>query len=116
MEIYNNVKILETDTDKKYFTKHDQYLNLSGKDPISMKLTTVIKEYFTKQQLSSICLQWKDSISEGLKSRLPKTEVRVVHLEVLKQSNLPRWIIQGSHSSEWQRKDAALRNSDFLWT
>ena len=59
-----------------------------------MKLTTVIKEYFTRQHLSRICLQWKDSISEGLKSILPKTKVRVVHLEVLNQSNLPRWIIQ----------------------
>jgi len=31
MKIYNNVKILETDLDIKYFTKRGQHLNLSGK-------------------------------------------------------------------------------------
>ena len=72
IKIYNNVKRLETDIDRKYFSKHGQYLNLSGKELISMKLTMVIKEYFTKKQLSPICLQQKDSISEGLKSRLSK--------------------------------------------
>jgi len=57
LEIYSNVKMLETDTDRKYFTKHGQHLNLSGKEQISMKLTTVFKEFFTKKQLSPICMQ-----------------------------------------------------------
>jgi hypothetical protein len=72
MFMMNNVKMLETDIDRKYFTKHAQYLNLSGKELISMKLTIVITEYFTKEQLSPICLQQKDSISEGVKPRLSK--------------------------------------------
>ena len=63
-------------------------MNLSGKELISIKLTMVIKKFFTKKQLSPICLQRKNCVSEGLKSRLSKTEVRVVHLEVLNHSNL----------------------------
>jgi len=73
---------------EKYFTKHGQHMNLSSKELISIKLTTVIKEFFTKKQLSTTCLQWKDSISEGLKCRLSKTEVRVVHREIPDQNNL----------------------------
>jgi len=30
-KIYNNIKMLGTDSDRKYFTKHGQHLNLSGK-------------------------------------------------------------------------------------
>ena len=43
--------MLETDLDRKYFTKHGQHLNLLGKELISVKLTTVIQEFFTKKQL-----------------------------------------------------------------
>ena len=58
MKNYNNIKMLETDLDRKYFTKHGEHLNSSGKELISMKLTIVIKEFFTMEQLSPICLQW----------------------------------------------------------
>jgi len=46
IKVYNYVKMLEADFDGKYFTKHGQHMNLSGKELISMKLTTVIKEFF----------------------------------------------------------------------
>ena len=88
MKIYNDVKMLETDFDRKYFAKHGQHMNLSGKKLISITLTTVIKKFFTKKQLYPTCLQWKDSISEGLKYRLSKTGVRVVHPEFPDQNNL----------------------------
>jgi len=75
----------------------------------------VTKEFFNKKQLSPICLQWKDSISEGLKSRLLKIEVRVVHLEVMNHNNLGG-LSRISHPSNQQRKNVALRNTDSLWT
>jgi hypothetical protein len=53
MKICNKCKHL----DKKYCTKHGQQLNPSGKGLISIKLTMVIKELFTKKHLSRICLQ-----------------------------------------------------------
>ena len=46
MKIYNNIGMLETYLDRKYFTRHGQHLNLSDKELISMKLTPVIKEFF----------------------------------------------------------------------
>jgi hypothetical protein len=82
MKIYNNVRMLETDLNRRYFTKYGQHLNISGKELISVKFTVVTKEFFNRKRLSPICQQWKNSVSEGLKSRLSKTEVRVVHPEV----------------------------------
>ena len=69
MKIYNDVKMLETDLTENTL------------------LSMVGMEFFTKKQLSPICLQWKDSISEGIKYRLLKTVERVVHAEVLDHNN-----------------------------
>jgi len=55
MKIYNNVHMLETDLDRKYFTRHGQHLNLSGKELISMKLTTVIKDFFLLRNNCPLC-------------------------------------------------------------
>ena len=57
---YNNVKIVETDLEKKYFTKHGQHLNSSGKETIALRLTTVVKSFFLIERMSPIYLYWKD--------------------------------------------------------
>jgi hypothetical protein len=59
-------------------------------------------------------MQWKDSISEGLKSR-SETEERVVHPEVPNHNNLEEH--PGLHTPPNNKQNnAALRNQDFLWT
>ena len=60
MKQYNNVKILETDLERKYFTKHGLHLNSSGKECITLKLATVIKSFFLTERMSLIYLHWKD--------------------------------------------------------
>jgi len=58
---YNNVKILETDLERKYFTKHGLHLNSSGKECITLRLATVVKSFFHLEQMSPIYLHWKDN-------------------------------------------------------
>jgi hypothetical protein len=41
-----NVKLLETDLDRKYFTKHGLLLNLSGNEQISLQFAVVIWDFF----------------------------------------------------------------------
>jgi hypothetical protein len=72
MKIYHNVKLIDTDLDRTYFTRHGQHLNSSGKELISNKLSTVIKDLNVKKQLPPICMPWKE----------------VSHLTVLNQNNL----------------------------
>ena len=57
---YSNVKILETDLERKYFTKHGLHLNSSGKETIALRLTTVVKSFFLIERMSPIYLYWKD--------------------------------------------------------
>ena len=115
MKIYNNVRMLETDLNRRYFTKYGQHLNISGKELISVKFTVVTKEFFNRKRLSPICQQWKNSVSEGLKSRLLKTEVQLVYPGVLNHNILDE-LSRISHPSKQQRKNVALRNLDSLWT
>jgi hypothetical protein len=56
---FNNVKILETDLERKYFTKHRLHLNSSGKECIAIRLATVVKSFFHVERKSPIYLQWK---------------------------------------------------------
>jgi hypothetical protein len=56
---FNNVKILETDLERKYFTKHGLPLNSSGKECIALRLTAVVKSFFHVERVSPIYLQWK---------------------------------------------------------
>ena len=60
MAYYNNVKILETDLERKYFTKHGLHLNSSGKECIVLRLAMVVKSFLNKDRMSPISLQWKD--------------------------------------------------------
>jgi hypothetical protein len=59
--LYNNVKMLETDLEREYFTKHGLHLNSSGKECIAPRLATVVKSFFNKEKMSPIFLQWKDN-------------------------------------------------------
>jgi hypothetical protein len=102
--------MLETNLDRKLFTKYGQHLNLLVKILTFLKLIAFMKEIFTKQQLSNNCLQWKDSISEGIECKISKTEVRVVLAGVPDQNKLYRI----SHPSKRQRKIAALRKPECL--
>jgi hypothetical protein len=57
---FNNVKILETDLERKYFTKHGLHLNSSGREYIAIRLATVVKSLFHVERMSPILLQWKE--------------------------------------------------------
>ena len=60
MKQYSNVKILETDLERKYFTKHGLHLNSSGKECITLRLATEVKSFFHIEWMSPIYLHWKD--------------------------------------------------------
>ena len=58
--MYNNVKILETDLEREYFTKHGLHWNSSGKEHIALKLAAVVKSFFNKKGVSPVCSQWEE--------------------------------------------------------
>jgi hypothetical protein len=59
MAPYNNVKILETDLEREYVTKHGLHLNSSVKECIAQRLAMVVQSFLNKERMSPISLQWK---------------------------------------------------------
>ena len=57
---YNNIQILETNLERKYFTKHGAHLNSSGKEYITQRLAAVVNSFFHTKPMSPIHLQWKE--------------------------------------------------------
>jgi len=70
------VKILETDLERKYFTKHGLHLNSSGKEYIAIRLATVVKSLFHIERMSPIFLQWKEGspVSSNKVKSIPQTQ------------------------------------------
>jgi hypothetical protein len=103
MKIHSNVQLLEVNLDTKYFTRHGQRLNVSGKELICIKLATIIEQFYTKNQLPPIYTQWEDSSLGGVNSEN-------------QDLNTKEEIIKPSQPSKSQRICPAPRNHDFFWT
>jgi len=54
MAPYNNVKISETDLERKYFTKHGLHLYSPGKECIVLRLAMMVKIFLNKERMSPI--------------------------------------------------------------
>jgi len=61
MAPFNNVKILETNLEREYFTKHGLHLNSAGKECIVLRLSMMVKSCLNKKRMSPIRLKWKDN-------------------------------------------------------
>ena len=61
MAPFNNVKILETNLEREYFTKHGLHLNSAGKECIVLRLAMMVKSFLNKKRLSPIRLKWKNN-------------------------------------------------------
>jgi hypothetical protein len=56
---FNSVKLIETDIDRNYFTRHGLHFNSSGKEFIASKLASVVKSFMQKVRSSPIYMKWK---------------------------------------------------------
>ena len=93
-------------------------------------MSILIKDLFTKKEYIPICLPWKeitqltDLNQNNPDELLQNTEVsmslqnsgtEVSNSEFLDQKNLKE-LLSPLNPPKWQRKQVALRNTDFLWT
>ena len=56
------MKITDSESQRKYFTRHGMLMNLAGKELIVQRITQHIKEHFSKGETSSIILHWKQEM------------------------------------------------------
>ena len=99
LTLYNNVKILETDPERDYFTKCGLHLNSFGKECIALRLATVVKNFLNKERMSPICLQWKEDTTISNQDRNNNnsyvTICNVVTVPQSQSSKSPKEIILG---------------------
>jgi lysophospholipase L1-like esterase len=69
VKFYPNVKLLDFDLDRSYYTNHGQHLNSPGKELIANKLAILIKDVLVKKQLIPIQMPWKELLEENNQSQ-----------------------------------------------
>jgi len=122
---FNIVKILETDIERKYFTKHGLHLNSSGKEYIAIRLATVVKSLFHVERMSPISLQWKEDspVSSNKVESTPQIQPPHSPKESSTNENSiesePNDRTQAMHMEEKKsnrtKKAPLTRSDDFLW-
>jgi hypothetical protein len=122
---FNNVKVLETDLERQYFTKHGLHLNSSGKEYIAIRLTTLVKSLFRVGRKSPISLQWKEN-SRASRNKVELTpQAQSPHSPKESSTNensiesKPNDLTQAMHIEEKKcnrtKKAPLTRSDDFLW-
>jgi len=64
MKQYKHVKIIDSELQRKYFTRHGMHMNLAGKELIAQRIMEHIKEHLTKRETSTITLRWKQEMDK----------------------------------------------------
>ena len=125
---YTNAKLFDLDLDRSHYTTHGQHLNSAGKEFITNKLAILIKDVFAKKQLTPIQIPWKELLEEpnqshktsgnltlNVETSKQPSQIDIGTIEIPEQKNLMGTITQ-SDPPKRQRKQIALKNTDFLWT
>jgi RNase H-fold protein (predicted Holliday junction resolvase) len=59
---FEHVKIIDSELQRKYFTKHGMHMNIAGREQMAQKIAEHIRETFSKRETPPITLQWKQDI------------------------------------------------------
>jgi RNase H-fold protein (predicted Holliday junction resolvase) len=115
MKTYHNVKLFDTELDRKYFATHGQHLNASSKELISNKLSIVIKDLFAKKQPTQICMPWKErSQVTDLNPNNPD-ELLLESTDTISDTLDQQNDSVNTRISNRRKKFPPTRNEDFLW-
>jgi hypothetical protein len=62
MKQFEHVKIINSELQREYFTKHRMHMKRAGKEIMAQRIAEHIKENFLKRETPTITLQWKQDI------------------------------------------------------
>jgi hypothetical protein len=104
--VFSQVVIVETDLDRKYFTRHGLHLNNRGKEYLSKLIATQINRLIhgKKQDVPAVPLNWTDELSDKLNLVNPVT----MTTEEIPEISLNR-------TASRSRRLPVTRSNDFLW-
>jgi hypothetical protein len=64
MKQFEHVKIIDSELQRKYFTKHGMHMNTAGKEIMAQRIAEHIRETFSMKKTSTIILQGKQDMEE----------------------------------------------------
>jgi hypothetical protein len=62
MKQFEHVKIIDSELQRKYFTKHGMHMNTAGKEIMAQRIAEHIRETLSMRKTSTITLQWKQDM------------------------------------------------------
>ncbi|MDR0751761.1 MAG: hypothetical protein LBF12_04155 [Christensenellaceae bacterium] len=109
MKLYANVRILEMDLQRCYFTRHGQHLNCQGKEMVALELTKMIQQQHNKTRNKTLQMPWeKDNRQES--SKVPLNEVG----ELIETKAKETVIVGGKECCNIRNRRPPPRSEDFL--
>jgi hypothetical protein len=121
VKAYSHATIVDTNLDRKFFTRHGLHLNKRGKEWLAKLLATQINRLVINKAMVSpkIALKWKDESAVNqyleilMKSKSPPAQTNntnsKIQIDTLhKETAVPR-------TSNRQKRQPITRNKDFLW-
>jgi len=101
--VFSHAAIVETDLDRKYFTRHGMHLNNSGKECLSKLIATQINRLVNgnNKDVPAVPLNWKDELTDKQNIVNPDTTV-------MDEKSLNRAVTRS-------RRLPVTRSNDFLW-
>jgi hypothetical protein len=59
MKQFEQVRLIDSEPQRKYYTQHGMHMNQAGKKRMAYRIAEAIKDTFTKKETSTIPLTWK---------------------------------------------------------
>jgi hypothetical protein len=134
MKQYDHVEITDSESQRKYFTRHGIHMNLVGNKLMAKRITEHIKDHFEKRTISATELQWKqEMVKNTAPIREQDQETTTEKTTVCTQKNqtssvnnfnpmdtlVSNTAIDGSGSEvnlpKRDNKCVKEKNEDFLW-
>jgi hypothetical protein len=105
------VKLLVTNLEREYFTKHGLHPNSSGKECIALRLATVVNIFFNKERMPPICFQLKDDTMNSNQIRNNDSHVTSCN-EVIVYQSQPSKSPKKTSGKEFQESSASVNSTN----
>jgi lysophospholipase L1-like esterase len=69
MKQFEQVRLIDSEPQRKYYTQHGMHMNRAGKERMAHRIAEAIKEVLSKKETSTIPLPWKQDTGRSIATR-----------------------------------------------
>jgi len=129
LKVFNNIGVLEVETDRDLFTRHGLHMNTKGKEKIACKIQNKIKAMLKGKKSVPIIINYKEdpgrnkkgtegeniTVDSGTGQEFSNKNMQFNTGTENKQKSTASLIIPDNRSPTRQRKAPKSLSDDFLW-